>query len=46
MGQGPTDEADADDGEDDGEGAQNVFPENFRVMGVEFLTGRTDSKHD
>ena len=46
VGQGPTDEADADEGEGNGEGAQDVFPKEFGVVGVEFLTGGTYGKHD
>lgn len=46
MGDGPTDEADADDGEDNSERAQDVFPEKFGVLRVHFLAGGTDGEHD
>ena len=45
MGEGPADEAGAGEGEDDGEGAQDVFPEEFRVVGVHFLAGAADGEH-
>ena len=45
MGEGPADEADADDGEDDGEGAEDVFPEELGVVGVHFLAGGMDGEH-
>ena len=46
VAQGPADEADADDGEDDGDGAQDVLPEKFGVVGVHFLAGGTEGEHD
>ena len=46
IGQGPADEADADDGEDDDEEAQHVFPEECGVMGVHLLAGGADDEHD
>lgn len=45
VGQGPADEADADDGEDDCEGAQDQFPEELGVVGVHLLAGGTDGEH-
>lgn len=46
MGDGPTDEADANDGENNGERAQDVFPEEFGVLRVYFPAGGTDGEHD
>ncbi len=46
VGEGPADEADADDGENDAEGAEDVFPEEFWVVGVHLLAGGTDGEHD
>ena len=37
--EGPPDEARAGEGEDDGEGAQDVFPEEGGVVGVDLLAG-------
>ena len=47
VGQRIANETDANEGENDGEGAQNVFPEELGVIGVHFLTRRTDGEqHD
>ena len=45
VGQRPADEADGDEGEDDGEGAQDAFPEKGRVVGVHFPAGGSDCQH-
>lgn len=46
VGQRPADEADADEGEDDGQGPQAVFPEKCGVVGVHFPARGTDGEHD
>lgn len=45
MGDGPTNEADANDGEDNSERAQDIFPEEFGVLRVHFLAGGTNGEH-
>ena len=45
VGEGPAEEADGGDGEDDGEGAEDEFPEEFGVVGVHVLAGGTGFGH-
>ena len=44
--EGPAEEAGARESEDDGEGAQDVFPEEGGVVGVDLLAGAEGGGHD
>lgn len=43
--EGPPDEAGAREGEDDGQGAEDVFPEEGGVVGVDLLAGAEGGEH-